>query len=466
MNAFSGNSPLRSHFALLLLLVTLTALSAASSSVEAAPRHPWQVQQPLSTTTLQVDLQSYTCMLANALEGLRRSYATAATALNNGTLDPRDATTLYIVSLAYAKLERGGALLSSSIGVDELVWREATSYLREGATLLYLAALYGGFDLGEAEIGCGALRLSGSLEAVLAALSSASYDNGVIILPLPPSVQILESLDASGSPEGADLGNPRAEELFRQERLPDDMQRDAEDIGGGFERAPGIVPEPSPGIAAPSDTGGLADINIDEYLKGILGAVGGDGAAGAVSEAGDAGVGVSSARFVDAVGRVTLSVDTLLRLTDALSSLSGNEALPLGETVTEVRSAPNLAGLWIAAGFAILGFSAVIVFSRLNDVKIAARRLLGGGNPSGEVGACYSALLSDLAAAGLGREPWEAPREYAARVTRFLSGEAAKALLDATSLYERVAYGGYIVGEDEAARCWDLREQVRSGVGG
>ncbi len=446
--------------ALLLLAAALPGLLGVTAL--AAPRHPWQATPP-PTTQLTLPYNDYVCLVNKAVREVRLLIEELASAPPRGASDLEWVNALHLASLAYGRLERGASLL----GVQgSSAWEAAMLNLRQGAALLYLASIYGYLEAPEARIGCGGIALTGNLASIVAALSSAVLDDDRVAVPLPPSVS-LEEAQAPGAAGGGAAGNPRAEELFRQEKLPDAGAGAGEAARGGFgaqeEEPPGLAPGYSPG-----ETGDLAEVNIEDYLRSILSAVGASGGGAGGGAPGDGGgVAAAPARFVDAVGRVTLSVDTLLRLAEALSSLrGGGEPLVSGVEAEPASPPEGLLGLWAALGFAAVGGLSAVAIARAPELRMIARRLIRRPRPAGEVEQCYKLVLSDLASAGLERMPWEAPREYAERVSEKLPGAAATALLEATRLYERVAYGGYEPGEDEAARCWSLRDEVGRGLGG
>ncbi len=451
--------PLRAWAAALLLLTLLPGLLGVPAL--AAPRHPWQAPPP-PTTQLALPYDDYICLVSEAVREVKLLMERLASAPPRGATELEWVSALHLASLAYGRLERGATLLGLESGG---AWDDAVENLRQGAALLYLASIYGYLEAPEARLECGGLALRGNLASLVAALSSATIKGYQVIVPLSQSIAV-EEAPAPGATDREAPGNPRAEELFRQEKLPDAGAEDDAGVGSfgaQEEEPPGLAPGYSPG-----ETGDIAEVNVEDYLRSLLNAVGASGGAPGGGAAGSGGgAAVAPARFVDAVGRVTLSVETLLRLAETLSSLSSGRApLVSGVEAEPARPPEGLLGLWAALGFAAIGGLSALAIARASELRVIVRRLVRRPRPAGEVEQCYTLLLSDLASAGLARMPWEAPREYAERVAGRLPGEAASALREATRLYERVAYGGYELGEGEAARCWVLRDEVRRGLGG
>jgi len=456
-----ASSPRAARVAVALLLLLALAASTAPTAA-AAPRHPWDAATP-QTPTLEVDRDTYICMLLKVVGEVKR-VASSYAALSGGTLDPQQLQALHLASLAYARLERGAIELILADDVEE-AWGEVRFTLWEGATLLYMAALYGGLEPGSAVVECGGLRVSGPLPALAASLAAAEVRDSRFLVPVTPGIQA----GGAGGGDGGDfeaVGNPGAEELFRQEKIGDDV--------AAGDDAPTPPPRVTPRYS-PAETGGagegasgLGEVNVEDYLRSLLGFAASGGAGASTAGGGGAGVAAGEPpRFLDAVGRVTLSVDTLLRLAELLSSLEEGGVQPLtGGAAAEPRSTPELAGLWVAAAFAAVSGAAVLALPRLAEARVALERLLRRPQPGREVEMCYSTILRDLAARGLAREPWEAPREFIGRVSRELPPTAVRALSEATSIYERTVYGGYEAGEEEASRCWMLREEVVGAVDG
>jgi hypothetical protein len=83
------------------------------------------------------------------------------------------------------------------------------------------------------------------------------------------------------------------------------------------------------------------------------------------------------------------------------------------------------------------------------------------GEPRAAVRACYEITRRMLAEDGVGPEEWEAPREYAARVT-LVRPEQAPALRELTTLYERARFSAAAVDEPARAAALAVVERLRA----
>lgn len=114
--------------------------------------------------------------------------------------------------------------------------------------------------------------------------------------------------------------------------------------------------------------------------------------------------------------------------------------------VSLATPSPRLVYLLIAG---VLGAAALGALRR-SEADSVLRVLISRPPTSGSTRWCYSMLIRVLSIRGLGKEPWETPREYAKRVSGRLPEDVRSLLLLLTEAYETEEYGGLEVSIDES----------------
>ena len=158
------------------------------------------------------------------------------------------------------------------------------------------------------------------------------------------------------------------------------------------------------------------------------------------------------------VTSIAESLGDLVRRAEKARVSVGLQPQPPGVGVSVGLSPPRpeLVYLLLAG---VLGAAALGTLRRSGAGSIA-RILLAKPPRGGGARWCYSAMVRVLALKGLGKRPWETPREYAARVSSLLPEDARSLLLLLTEAYEAEEYAGREAAVDEPYCISTLRRLV------
>ncbi|MCE4611026.1 MAG: DUF4129 domain-containing protein [Desulfurococcales archaeon] len=453
--------PSKSHLTRIVVATLLLILPLASIPANAAqpiPRHPIDSEGLIQNLPgIKIPYPEYQCLLYDTARSL---IASAVFTQFSGV--SRDA--------AYTSLRVADMLSAVAQGGDlSEIRREYQGYLLKA--LVYTVSGNPVFTK-QVKIECESIRVQGRLGsiALTLALANPSIEGFVTLLPIDDEVKFYVKKGENWEYRDVRAGSRIAEERIKfDEILPQEEPEAGNDvlrgsIGAEDRSLQEIVSSQS--IKAGASVAAVPRVDIRGQIEKILGTIIPGRASAGDSKDGGAPPPLAAPL---ALGEAVADIVIDYRLLAGLASVLGEDVMGLEGGSVKVglytpvtpRGEVN-ASFKAPLAFMVLTLAAMIAYVR-RDMLYKALYSIGlrSGPPKHPIAECYSEALGMLEKKGLGRMPWETPREHLERIKEILDERGYEAMNYVVTLYEVYAYSDREPDPLEASACFSSLEVLK-----